>query len=165
MPARLYYWLALGGTASAVGVALMVNHFSVAALVAFISAFSFVLIGGISELLLPGLVWWFGRHGSFERAINRHMREGEKLLKQGSFLGREHHLAWSNSVKMSLVKYLGCDHFHEVVNEFEAAGWSYTYRFPDAKGLVRQQYAVLQKIREDVRSRKLIIILDSSIKL
>ena len=105
MPPRLYYWLALGGTGTAIGVSL-INHWDRLALGAFLAAFVFVLMGGLFELLIPALVWRFGRFGKFDRALQARIKLGESLLKQ-PVVSHDEAQHWDALTQQVLRKYIG----------------------------------------------------------
>ena len=158
MPPRLYYWLALAGTATVVGVALIVNNQNIQALIAFLGAFGLVLTGGISELLMPFLIWQFGRYGKCDRAIRTRIKLGEKLLKQ-PIATQVECARWDALTQQVLRKYVGGEWHPEIRNFFIS---------PDVRQpleehrrmLVARKIHDLIILRKTLRDRGNIVLLD-----
>jgi hypothetical protein len=158
MPRRLINWLALAGTATVVGVALIVNNLNIQALIAFIGAFVLVLTGGISELLMPFLIWQFGRSGKCDRAIRTRIKLGEKLLKQ-PIATQVECARWDALTQQVLRKYVGGEWHPEIRNFFIS---------PDVRQpleehrrmLVARKIHDLIILRKTLRDRGNIVLLD-----
>jgi hypothetical protein len=164
--------MALGGTASAIGITLMINHWTIAALIAFCVAFFLVAVGGIVELLVPFIMWEVKGFGKFDRAIKRRIKEAERMLKSTP-LSYEDWRTWQHDTSIVLSNYLGGE-WHPEVIRFQSSG-AYNspnqeyFRSADSghrKTLTIQQLNALSDLRQSLRNKHAtIVILDSNIKL
>jgi hypothetical protein len=158
MPPRLYYWLALAGTATVIGVALIVNNINIQARIAFIGAFVLVLTGGISELLMPFLIWQFGRYGKCDRAIRTRIKKGEKLLKQ-PIATQVECARWDALTQQVLRKYVGGERHPEIRNFFTSPDVCQPLE-EQRRMLVARKIHDLIILRKALRRRGNIVILD-----
>jgi hypothetical protein len=163
MPPRLYYWLALGGTATAIGVALMVNHLNIQALVAFIVAFALVVTGGIGELLVPFLIWQFGRYGKGDRALRARIKLGESLLKQPAAT-QDECTHWDALTQQVLRKYIGGE-WHPIIRGFLIGKDVHQPLEEHRRIIVAEKIHDLIVLRKTLENRGTIVIHDRNIKL
>jgi hypothetical protein len=158
MPPRLYYWLALGGTATAIGVALIVNHYNTTALVAFMVAFICVATGGMAELLVPFFTWEFSRYGKCDRAVQERIKLGQKLLAR-PVLDEETWIEWQARTEFVLGRYLG--RWNPAFRLLESAGKyqeGYDYTQDDRKILMAKQLKTMMDLRKQLRERDVVVV-------
>jgi hypothetical protein len=157
MPTRLYYWLVLAGTTTAIGVALMAKHLDVLALAAFTVAFILVLTGGIAELLVPFLIWRFEHFGKCDRAIQARIKLGETLLKQ-PVATQDECTHWDALTQKVLRKYLGGE-WHPELRRFASSDVGQSVE-EHRRVLVAQKLHQLIAVRKALENREIIVILD-----
>ena len=119
MPPRLYYWLALGASATAIGVGFMANHYDWIALIAFLTAFAFVAVGGIAELAIPFINWEYHGFGSCDRAIRKRIKAANELLRC-PHVSDEEWLTWQRNTEFVLTAQIGM--WNPEFQLFESAG-------------------------------------------
>jgi len=163
MPSRLYYWFALALSVAGIGLALINNQQDSAALVAFVIAFVLISAGGIGELLVPFLLWRFGRFGKCERAIRARIRLGESLLKQ-PIVTQDEATHWDALTQQVLRKFLGGE-WHKEFRNFLRVGRIDQALEEDRRRVVSARIHVLIDLRKAINNRAISITLNRDVKL
>lgn len=163
MPPRLYYYFALAASVAGIGLALIRNQQDFAALIAFIIAFSFIFIGGIGELLVPLLIWQFGRFGKCDRAIRARIKVGEGVLKQ-RIVTQEEATNWDALTQQVMRKFLGGE-WHPEFRNYLRAGSINQELEERRRRMMSAKIHVLISIRKAVEDRAISVMLDKNVTL
>jgi hypothetical protein len=163
VPSRLYYWFALAGTLTAIGVGLLGKQLNTLALTAFVGAFALVLIGGIGELLVPFLIWQFGKFGKCDRAIKKRIKVGEALLNQ-PIVTQNEATHWDALTQQVFRRFLGGE-WHKEFREYLRIGGVNQELEERRRRIVSAKIHALISLRKTIESRSTSVTLDKSVKL
>jgi hypothetical protein len=163
MPPRLYYWFALAGALAGIGLGLIKIQQDEVALAAFVLAFVFVLVGGIGELLVPFLIWQFGRFGKCDRAGRVQIALGESLLKQ-PIVTQDEATHWDALTQQVLRKFLGGPWHQEFRNYLRVGGINQQLE-EERRRRVSAKVHVLISLRKAVENRTISVLFDENVKL
>ena len=141
----------------------MRNQQDFAALVAFIIAFFLVLTGGIGELLVPFLIWQFGKFGKCDRAIRARIKVGESLLRQ-PIVTQDEAIHWDALTQQVLRKCLGGEWHHEFRNFMRIGSINQTVE-EHRRSVVSGKIHVLIALRKAVENRTISVTFDKNVSL
>ena len=118
--------------------------------------------GGIFELLIPAIVWQFGRFGKFDGPLRIRIRLGESLLRQ-PVVSHDEAQHWDASTQQVLRKYIGGE-WHQEFRRYD----NFDTRQPqeiNRRAVISGKLHALISLRKTLENRETFVIPDRKVKL